>query len=201
MLAGCSKLLSPTRHRLRSEATAQFQAVCNFQLPSMSTQRRELPCNFTRNTSRSQQPIRPVGLSVEKGHKSRPPPSLSIPQPLIWEGRRGVEDVFWEEEKKSLKRQNSSDECSVNRVKRKRCSSDSELGSENIWFSQNVAGSGVTATGDRGAAETSRAITKVKPGSSNSSDSRSLTLKPEDNSSDDIEIGNGTRVPHPSEED
>ncbi|KAI3962105.1 hypothetical protein MKW92_043742 [Papaver armeniacum] len=241
MLAGCSKLLSPTRHRLRSEATAQFQAVCNFQLPSMSTQRRELPCNFTRNTSRSQQPIRPVGLSVEKGfeskgscsirHKSRPPPSLSIPQPLIWEGRRGVEDVFWEEEKKSLKRQNSSDECSVNRVKRKRCSSDSELGSENIWFSQNVAGSGVTgtetlsltaakeervsflprstwmdfvvneltATGDRGAAETSRAITKVKPGSSNSSDSRSLTLKPEDNSSDDIEIGNGTRVPHPSE--
>ncbi|OVA14158.1 Transcription factor GRAS [Macleaya cordata] len=236
MLAGCSTLLSP-RHRLRSEASAQFQA-CHYQLPSMNTQRLDLPCSFNRKDASRSQPIRPVSLSVEKPFESkgscsirqkvRHPPSITTAQSAIWEGRRGIEDGFWEEEKKSLKRfaeQSSSDESCINRAKRKR-SSSSELGSGNFWFSQNVEVPRITGietpsvtlakeervsflplstnpwvdyvvneTGDKDA-ETSQAITKVKSGSSNSSGSHNLTLKPE---SSEIETGNGSRIPYPSE--
>nr|DAD48001.1 TPA_asm: hypothetical protein HUJ06_017938 [Nelumbo nucifera] len=163
MLAGCSTLLSP-RHRLRSEASAQFQA-CHFPLPSMSTQRLELPCSFSRKDAQRSQPIRPVSLSVEKQveakgscslkQKLRLPPSITTAQTSYWEGRREVEDRFWEKGK-SLKRfaeQSSSDEVCVSRAKRKKSSSSttspddssegerlsvSQLGRDHFWFQQTV---------------------------------------------------------------
>ncbi|OMP09654.1 Transcription factor GRAS [Corchorus olitorius] len=169
MLAGCSSstLLSP-RHRLRSEASAQFQA-CHFQT-SMSTQRLDLPCSFSRkdNSSRSQ-PIRPVGLSVEKPIESKtsgcsikqnirlPPLTTSAQNPF--EGRREIKDEFWEKGK-SLKRfaeQGLIDESVINRAKRKKGSSDDEdsgdihegrgdnlslgqLGAGSFWFQPSFTG-------------------------------------------------------------
>ncbi|CBI34712.3 unnamed protein product, partial [Vitis vinifera] len=131
MLAGCSTLLSP-RHRLRSETSAQFQA-CHFQLPSMSTQRLDLPCSFPRKDASRSQPIRPVGLSVEKSMEAktstcslkqniRLPPSATSAQTTFIEGRREIKDEFWEKGK-SLKRfaeQGSVDESCMSRAKRKR---------------------------------------------------------------------------------
>ncbi|XVF52826.1 hypothetical protein PTKIN_Ptkin05aG0049900 [Pterospermum kingtungense] len=144
MLAGCSSstLLSP-RHRLRSEASAQFQA-CHFQT-SMSTQRLDLPCSFSRKdtSTRSQQPIRPVGLSVEKPIESKTTgcslkQNIRLP-PLTtttaaaqnpFEGRREIKDEFWEKGK-SLKKRFAEqglidDESVINRTKRKKGSSDNE---------------------------------------------------------------------------
>ncbi|KAF8380313.1 hypothetical protein HHK36_027795 [Tetracentron sinense] len=163
MLAGCSALLSP-RHRFRSQASAEFQA-CHFQLPSMSTQRLDLPCSFSRKDASRSQPIRPVGISVEKPteatstctlkQKIRLPPSLTTARTTYWEGRREIEEGFWEK-KKSLKRfaeQSSSDQSCINRAKRKRSSSNpatpddcsegerlsvSQLGSGGFWFQQTV---------------------------------------------------------------
>ncbi|KAK9280154.1 hypothetical protein L1049_013841 [Liquidambar formosana] len=168
MLAGCSSsaLLSP-RHRLRSEAPAQFQA-CHFQLPSsMNTQRLDLPCSFPRKDTSRSQPIRPVGLSVEKSIESktsscslkqniRLPPSATSVQTAFIEGRREIKDEFWEKGK-SLKRfaeHGSVDESCLNRAKRKRGSSNvggksfnsleggdslslSQLVSGNFWFQQS----------------------------------------------------------------
>ncbi|XP_034709452.1 scarecrow-like protein 28 [Vitis riparia] len=162
MLAGCSTLLSP-RHRLRSETSAQFQA-CHFQLPSMSTQRLDLPCSFPRKDASRSQPIRPVGLSVEKSMEAktstcslkqniRLPPSATSAQTTFIEGRREIKDEFWEKGK-SLKRfaeQGSVDESCMSRAKRKRRSdtygksdeslegggqslSLGQLGSGNFWF-------------------------------------------------------------------
>ncbi|KDP25501.1 hypothetical protein JCGZ_20657 [Jatropha curcas] len=156
MLAGCSSstLVSP-RHRLRSESPAQFQA-CHFQLPSMSTQRLDLPCTFSRKESSRSNPIRPVGvgLSVDKSLESKTS-SCSLKQnirlpPLATTSSQSVKDEFWEKGK-SLKRfaeQGSVDESCTNRVKRKRGSNDnfeksdecgdalslSQLGSRNFWF-------------------------------------------------------------------
>ncbi|KAF2297731.1 hypothetical protein GH714_002483 [Hevea brasiliensis] len=131
MLAGCSSstLLSP-RHRLRSESPAQFQA-CHFQLPSMSTQRLDLPCTFSRKESSRSQPIRPVGvgLSVDKSLESKAS-SCSLQQnirlPPLATSTQSVKDEFWEKGK-SLKRfaeQVSVDESCANRAKRKRGSND-----------------------------------------------------------------------------
>lgn len=146
MLAGCSSstLLSP-RHRLRSEAPAQFQA-CHFQLPSMSTQRLDLPCTFSRKDTSRSQPIRPVGLSVEKPIESktstcslkqniRLPPLATSAQTtnaqtaFIEAAKREIKDEFWGEKGKSLKKkrfaeQGSVDESCISRAKRKRGSSD-----------------------------------------------------------------------------
>ncbi|XP_042492430.1 scarecrow-like protein 28 [Macadamia integrifolia] len=160
MLAGFSTLLSP-RHRLRSEASAPFQA-CHFQCPSMSTQRLDLPCSFPRNDAQRSQPIRPVGLSVEKQtdakgscslkQKIRLPPSITTSQTALWEGGREIEEGFWKKER-SLKRfseQTSSDESCANRVKRKRSSGTTkpdassegermtltQVGRDNLWFQQ-----------------------------------------------------------------
>ncbi|GMJ00341.1 SCARECROW-LIKE 28 [Hibiscus trionum] len=152
MLAGCSSstLLSP-RHRLRSEASAQFQA-CHFPTP-MSTQRLDLPCGFSRKdtTSRSQ-PIRPVGLSVEKPIESKttgcslkqnirlPPLTTSALNPF--EGRREIKDELWEKGK-CLKRFADSliDESVIDRAKRKKGYeggghnlSLSQLGAGDFWF-------------------------------------------------------------------
>ncbi|XP_043716550.1 scarecrow-like protein 28 [Telopea speciosissima] len=162
MLAGFSTLLSP-RHRLRSEASTQFQA-CHFQYPSMSTHRLDLPCSFPRKDAQRSQPIRPVGLSVEKPveakgscslkQKIRLPPSITTAQTALWEERREVEEGFWTKGR-SLKRfaeQTSSDESCANRAKRKRSSSTttpdassegegitlSQLGKGNLWFQQTV---------------------------------------------------------------
>lgn len=157
MLAGCSSstLLSP-RHKLRSESPAQFQA-CHFHLPSMSTQRLDLPCTFSRKESSRSQPIRPVGvgLSVDKPLESKTS-SCSLKQnirlPPLAASTQSVKDEFWERGK-SLKRfaeQGSVDESCTYRAKRKRGSSDNgksddireggdslslgQLGSGNFWF-------------------------------------------------------------------
>ncbi|CAL5437303.1 unnamed protein product [Camellia sinensis] len=128
MLAGRSSALLSPRHRLRSEASAQFQA-CHF--PSMSTQRLELPCSFPRKDTSRSQPIRPVGLSVEKPLESKTS-SCSLKHNII-EGRREIKDEFWEKGK-SLKRfaEQSSldgeddDQYCINRAKRKRGNGKSE---------------------------------------------------------------------------
>lgn len=154
MLAGCSTLLSP-RHRLRSETAAQFQA-CHFQLPSMSTQRLDLPCSFPRKDASRSQPIRPVGLSVEKSMEAKTS-SCSLKQNIRLTPTATTaqtKDNFWEKGK-SLKRfaeQASVDESCMSRAKRKRGSaaigkSDEsleegggrslslvQLGSGNFWF-------------------------------------------------------------------
>ena len=146
MLAGCSSstLLSP-RHRLRSEAPAQFQA-CHFQLPSMNTQRLDLPCTFSRKETSRSQPIRPVGLSVEKPIESktsscslkqniRLPPLSTTSQAtnaqtaFIEAAKREIKDEFWEKgkslKKKRFAEQGSvDDESCISRAKRKKGSSD-----------------------------------------------------------------------------
>ncbi|KAL3609952.1 hypothetical protein D5086_000972 [Populus alba] len=160
MLAGCSSstLLSP-RHRLRSESPAQFQA-CHFQLPSMSTQRLDLPCSFSRKESSRSQPIRPVGvgLSVDKPLESKTS-SCSLKQntrlPPLATSNQSVKDEFWERGK-SLKRfaEQSVDESCINRAKRKRGNNDNvkpddfceggdslslgQLGSGNFWFQPSL---------------------------------------------------------------
>ncbi|KAK8538041.1 hypothetical protein V6N13_096170 [Hibiscus sabdariffa] len=138
MLAGCSSstLLSP-RQRLRSEASAQFQA-CHFPTP-MSTQRLDLSCSFSRKdtTSRSQ-PIRPLGLSLEKPIESKtigcslkqnirlPPLTTAALNPF--EGRREIKDELWEKGK-CLKRfaDGLIDESVIDRAKRKK-------GNIHDWF-------------------------------------------------------------------
>ncbi|KAA8521985.1 hypothetical protein F0562_012701 [Nyssa sinensis] len=158
MLAGCSSTLLSPRQRLRSEASAQFQP-CHF--PSMSTQRLDLPCSFPRKESSRSQPLRPVGLSVEKSIEAkttscslkqniRLPPSATTAQKTFIEGRREVKDEVWGKGK-SLKRfaeqVSFDDESSMNRAKRKRGSgktddspesrdnlSIGQLGSGNFWF-------------------------------------------------------------------
>ncbi|VVA30166.1 PREDICTED: DELLA [Prunus dulcis] len=154
MLAGCSSstLLSP-RHRLRSEAAAQLQA-CHFQLPAMSTQRLDLPCSFPRKDTSRSQPIRPVGLSVEKSIDSKTSscslkqsirlPPLATSGPLtsaaqtaaFVEARKEVNDQFWEKKRgKSLKRfaeqgSEDDDESCINRAKRKKGCFDNGKGDE-----------------------------------------------------------------------
>ncbi|KAH7549477.1 hypothetical protein ACOSP7_025715 [Xanthoceras sorbifolium] len=166
MLAGCSSstLLSP-RHRLRSEAPAQFQA-CHFQLPSMSTQRLDLPCSFSRKESTRSQPIRPVGLSVDKPIETKTS-SCSLKQnirlpPLATTTQREIREEFWEKGK-SLKRFAEGglvDESCINRAKRKRGGSDDannddvhegggdslslgQLGTGNFWFQPSFTGQNI----------------------------------------------------------
>ncbi|GLU05758.1 hypothetical protein SLE2022_228390 [Rubroshorea leprosula] len=156
MLAGCSSstLLSP-RHRLRSEPSAQFQA-CHF---PMNTQRLDLPCSFSRKDTSRSQSIRPVGLSVEKPLESKTSscslkPTIRLP-PLAtsaqstFEGRREIKEKFWEKDKslKRLAEQSLGDDSCINRVKRKKGSSDNGnsddglgLGPENFWFQTSFTG-------------------------------------------------------------
>ncbi|XP_022143485.1 scarecrow-like protein 28 [Momordica charantia] len=142
MLAGCSSstLLSP-RNRLRSEAQPQFQA-CHLQLPSsMSTQRLDLPCSFSRSKDASaaarSPSIRPVALSVEK-QSIRLPPLAATGQPIKQE--------FWKRKGKNLKRIaeqvgiDDDDESSISSAKRKRESR--EDGREGLILSQFGGGAG-----------------------------------------------------------
>src|ERR1044072_4555536 len=135
MLAGCSSsALSSPRHRLRSEASAaaQFQA-CHFQLPSsMSTQRLDLPraTAFPRKeTSSRAQPLRPLGISLEKQNDSKNSSTCSLKQnirlpPLGGDIIKGED--FWEKKQqsgKSLKRLAEHDddgEFFTSRYKRKK---------------------------------------------------------------------------------
>ncbi|TKY70909.1 Scarecrow protein 28 [Spatholobus suberectus] len=187
MLAGCcsSTLLSPT-HRLRSEASAQFHQACHFQVPSMSTQRLDLPCSFPRkkDTSRSQ-PIRPVGLSVDNRpieayslkHTIRLPPlatatSSSAHQTTPFVGSRRDRDIqddeFWG---KSLKRRLAEhgsvdvDESSPKR-KKKGSSDDvnvveglslAQMGAGNFWLQPGEEERGVCFV----PSEVESAITKI----------------------------------------
>ncbi|KAL8498352.1 hypothetical protein ACS0TY_021612 [Phlomoides rotata] len=135
MLAGCSSsstLLSP-RHRLRSEASAQFQA-CH--IPTMSTQRLDIPCSFVRKDGSRSQAVRPVvGLSIEKPSLRQ---SIKI-APVAAESRR---DDFWEKKQQKKKRRrfaaeefyDDDDEDSkfMSRVKRNRGNS------ENFWFHPGI---------------------------------------------------------------
>ncbi|GAA0187000.1 hypothetical protein LIER_34288 [Lithospermum erythrorhizon] len=162
MLAGCSSTLVSPRHRLRSEASAQFQA-CNF--PSMSTQRLDLPCSFPRKDGSRSQSIRPVGLSIEKPIEARSssgslkqsirlPPSpvtLQSQRDTYGEDRRDEKGGFLEKNK-SLKRryveqEAFDDDVCFSRVKRKRGTGKSghvseeddnlglrQLGNGNLWL-------------------------------------------------------------------
>lgn len=129
MLAGCSSTLLSPRHRLRSEAATQFQP-CH--IPSMNTQRLDLPCSFgPKNASRSQ-PVRPVGISVEKpieSSRSSLRQNIKLP-PVAAESR----DEFWERSKRLKKRyatEVSYDEGTnfeyMGRVKRKKSNAKSDV--------------------------------------------------------------------------
>lgn len=166
MLAGCSSSLLSPRHRLRSEATAQFQA-CHF--PSMSTQRLDLPCSFPRKDNPRTQSIRPVtvGLSVEKPIEARTSYSrkqniIRLPPSAAQSGFIESKDEFWDRRngsKKSLKKRFADqvpfgDDDEEKRAKRKRgigktdsgSSSEEEedekklnlgpIGSGNFWLHQ-----------------------------------------------------------------
>ncbi|CAA2966667.1 scarecrow-like protein 28 [Olea europaea var. sylvestris] len=153
MLAGCSSTLLSPRHRLRSETSGQFQ-VCH--LPSMSTQRLDLPCSFGRKDApRSSQSVRPVGLSIEKPIEAKTTncslrQNIKLPPSSTTEGRRESNDEFWEKSKRKRYAEEGSydEQFGMNRVKRKRGSSgkseDCEeeggnlslghLGGGNLWF-------------------------------------------------------------------
>lgn len=145
MLAGCSSTLVSPRHRLRSEASStQFQA-CH--IPAMSTQRLDLPRSFGRKDASRPQPVRPVGISVEKPIESKGGSGCSLRQniklpPVAAESRRESRDEFWERSKSFKKRyaaEVSYDEGPnyMSRVKRKRGNGNEGLGqlsSEGFWF-------------------------------------------------------------------
>lgn len=131
MLAGCSSssLLSPrhnNNNRLRSEASAQFQA-CHFQhLPpssSMSTQRLDLPCSFPRKVAVDSK--KPVG---QKPVEPKPKPntcslkqSIRLP-PLATTTTTTANSEFWEKgkslKKKRLHEDEDDDVSFINRAKR-----------------------------------------------------------------------------------
>ncbi|XP_057512241.1 scarecrow-like protein 28 [Actinidia eriantha] len=129
MLAGCSPstLLSP-RHR-------------------MSTQRLDLPCSFARKDASRSQPIRPVGISVDKPSFESKTNTCSLKQ-------TSIKGEFWEKGK-SLKRFAEQgcfgdDDSFMSRAKRKRSNgkpddsvkigqdlSLGQLGSGKFWFQPN----------------------------------------------------------------
>ncbi|PIN07726.1 hypothetical protein CDL12_16470 [Handroanthus impetiginosus] len=158
MLAGCSSTLLSPRHRLRSETSAQFQA-CH--IPTMSTQRLDLPCNFARKDASRSQPVRPVGLSIEKPIEAKTSgcslrQNIKLP-PSATEGRREKNDEFWEKSKSSIKKRYAGDVPydEFNRTKRKKGNDEEghlslgELSRENFWFHPgfNVPRSGSQITG------------------------------------------------------
>ncbi|KAJ6415247.1 hypothetical protein OIU84_004104 [Salix udensis] len=214
MLAGCSSstLLSP-RHRLRSESAAQLQA-CHFQLPSMSTQRLDLPCTFSRKESSRSQPMRPVGvgLSVDKSLESKTS-SCSLMQnirlPPLATSNQSVKDEFWEKGK-NLKRfaEQSVDESYINRAKRKKGDEErvyfvpSEVISPPLPLSNNPwVDSVITEIAELGEkdGESSQRPVKEASGSSTSSESQSLDLRLSENVVEQ-EVGNGSsNPPHPQE--
>ncbi|KAH6831040.1 GRAS family transcription factor [Perilla frutescens var. hirtella] len=143
MLAGCSSTLVSPRHRLRSEASTQFQA-CH--IPAMSTQRLDLPRGFGRKEGSRPQPVRPVGIAVEKKPIESKSSGCSLRQniklpPVAAESRRESRDEFWERSKSLKKRyaaEVSYDEGTnyMSRVKRKRGNGE-EVGQQNLRSSED----------------------------------------------------------------
>ncbi|KZV55853.1 scarecrow-like protein 28 [Dorcoceras hygrometricum] len=156
MLAGCSPTLLSPRHRLRSEASTQFQ-VCHF--PTMSTQRLDLPCTFVRKEASRSQPIRPVGLSIEAPIEAKTTgcslrQGIKLPPAATTESRREKKVEFWEKGKVLKTKKRYAEELSydeesfISPMKRKRgngksdvmpeeqgnLSSLSQLGGESFWF-------------------------------------------------------------------
>ncbi|XP_073047755.1 scarecrow-like protein 28 [Primulina eburnea] len=155
MLAGCSSTLLSPRHRLRSEASAQFQA-CHF--PAMSTQRLDLPCTYVRKEATRSQPIRPVGLSIEVPIEAKTTgcslrQCIKLPPAATTEGRREKKVEFWEKGKVLKKKKRYAEEISydedifISPMKRKRGNGESDgmpeeegnlslrqLGGESFWF-------------------------------------------------------------------
>ncbi|KAG6399283.1 hypothetical protein SASPL_140759 [Salvia splendens] len=139
MLAGCSSTLLSPRHRLRSEASAQFQA-CH--IPAMTTQRLDLPCSFGRKEASSRpQPVRQIGISVDKGIESKSSLRESIKLPPV-AAKRGDEFCA-----RSKKRYAATDERSnyMGRVKKRKngngkCVEESGqfMSSEDFWFHANA---------------------------------------------------------------
>ncbi|GER30381.1 scarecrow transcription factor family protein [Striga asiatica] len=103
MLAGCSSTLLSPRHRLRSESSGQFQACHN--IPTMSTQRLDLPCSFVRKDGPRPQPVRPVGLSIVDKPVDAKPTGCSLWQniKLPPTPTEKVSD-FWDKGRSSKKR-------------------------------------------------------------------------------------------------
>ncbi|XP_047969887.1 scarecrow-like protein 28 [Salvia hispanica] len=138
MLAGCSSTLLSPRHRLRSEASAQFQA-CH--IPAMSTQRLDLPCSFGRKEASRRQPVRQVGISVDKGNESKSSLRQNIKLPPVAAERGGE---FWG---RSKKRYAATDEGStyMGRVKKRKngngkCAEETGqfMSSEDFWYHANA---------------------------------------------------------------
>ncbi|KAG8382291.1 hypothetical protein BUALT_Bualt05G0061500 [Buddleja alternifolia] len=121
MLAGYSSTLLSPRHR-------------------MSTQRLDVPCSFAHKDASRSQPVRPVGISIEKPVEARTS-GCSL--------KMESKDEYWEKSKGLKKRYagevSFDEESCMNRVKRKRGNGKSDeegnlslgqLGSENFWFHQ-----------------------------------------------------------------
>ncbi|CAN0841457.1 Scarecrow-like protein 28 [Linum grandiflorum] len=230
MLAGCSSssLLSP-RHRLRSEsssaasaaaaATAQFPA-CQFQLPSMSTQRLDLPCTFPRKETSRSQSIRPVGVSVDnRPLDSKTSRCSSLKQnirlpPLATTTAQSVRDDFWDQRRNQKKRfSEQEDDDETNRSKRKKYSNDhGEDGrvcyvpsevisppmplSNNPWVDSVITQ--ITDLGGKDGEGSQRRPGKEASGSSStSSESASLGLRLSERNPEEHEVGNGSSNPHP----
>ncbi|XP_077246500.1 scarecrow-like protein 28 [Tasmannia lanceolata] len=135
MLAGFPTLLSP-RHQLKENFHSSHQ-----KLDSMGTQRLDLPCNFTRKEAPQ---LVETKANCSLRRNVRIPTSITT-QTSFWEGRRDIEDEFWEKGK-SLKRffeQSSSEESCINRAKRKRSScNNSDDSSEGERLSVTQLGGG-----------------------------------------------------------
>ncbi|KAL2321670.1 hypothetical protein Fmac_026049 [Flemingia macrophylla] len=152
MLAGCSSstLLSP-RHRLRSESSAQFQLhqACHFQ---MSTQRLDLPCTTTtfprKDTSSRSQPLRPVGISVEKPLESKTSTcslkhNIRLP-PLATTAAAATDSI----KDKTLKRLADHDDSFANISKRiKKGTTTTATSTDNFWFQPDLEGNTCTTLG------------------------------------------------------
>ncbi|CAL1375429.1 unnamed protein product [Linum trigynum] len=224
MLAGCSSstLLSP-RNRLRSEsAAAQFPA-CHFQLPSMSTQRLDLPCSFSRKESTRSQPIRPVGvvgLSVDNKPLESKTSGCSLRQtirlpPLATAAahQSDFKDEFWDRRgnnnprKKKRFAADDDESCNI-RAKRKKgedervCYVPSEvitpplqpLSNNNPWFDSVITE--ITRIGEKDGESSQIPVKEASSGSSPSSESQSLGLRSLSENVEEHEVGNGLSNPH-----
>lgn len=130
MLAGCSSstLLSSPRHRLRSEASSQFQA-CHFQ---MNTQRLDLPCSTTfprkDTSSRSQKPIEAKTSTCSLKHNNIRLPPLATTTTASASASATFGDSIKD---KSLKRLAEHDDSFTNIAKRKKGSTNE---CDSFWF-------------------------------------------------------------------
>ncbi|KAL6536515.1 hypothetical protein OROGR_013087 [Orobanche gracilis] len=141
MLAGCSSTLISPSHKIGSEPSSQFQA-CQY-IPTMSTQRLDLPCSFARKENSRSQLVRPAGLQIEKPIETKATgcslrQNIKLPPTPVEVIRRGEKDVFREKDQSTKKRYAAGeDESNATRVKRKRADStpkQEQLGSEKFWF-------------------------------------------------------------------